>query len=203
MILITGMPRSGTSFLNTVFHHYGHMMEPRCFGRQNYNPSNVYNLSEPGVLGKLCNRGANRDSFKDGIEQIKRHWANTEAGTDELVIKILQFSFYPGVCREFSKIIICVSSIDDRYIKSAKGHNMQSWLRGDANFLWQLKDRTLKGLALLWSKKAYELKNHHPKKTLFFEFGNKDHFDSIFLPYMNQALVDEAYTKYWRGSRFR
>jgi len=193
MILIAGVPRSGTSFMGRVFRTHGPFMEPPLFSA-GFNPSYKYNLMEPSAIASLCFTGASIDQFRAAFREIESQWKSD----NELVIKVPQLSFFPEICNEFSKVILCLREIDELYLRSARGHGMASWLMCNPYFLRDLKDRTLEGLAQFWKKKAEAIPN-----TSVYKFGDKSSFDSLMSNYLpDQFLIDQAWSEHWKGSRF-
>jgi len=201
LILITGMPRSGTSFMGHVFGSHGQFMKPPLYTTVGFNPTFAFNLMEPSRIATLCAmKGSTSQDFLAGIADMKSHWKYVD---NEKVIKVPQLSFFPDVCGEFSKIIVCVREVDEKYLKSAIGHNMAGWLMAKPYFLESLKDRTLEGLAKLWKKKAEELSHYNKDRTYFYRFGDKSSFDAVLKNFTNdQSVIDDAWEKNWRGSRF-
>ena len=198
MMLITGMPRSGTSFMQTVFSHYGHLMDPPLFTRMNFSPGEIYNLSEPAVLGRLCHTPGGKQKFLEAMKLIESYWRSP----DELIIKLPQMCFYPAVCKEFTKIIVCVSPVDERFLKSAKDHRIGGWFRANPKFIKNLARRDLHGLGTAWSDAAHFLHNADPGRSDLMVFGSKNDFDRIMSVYLDQKIIDEAWATHWRGSRF-
>lgn len=207
MILITGMPRSGTSFMGWVFQSYGQYMDPPLFTNVGFNPTFKYNFMEPGVVAGLCSTGGSKQKFLAAIAEFENHWRTSAHAhllhDKELVIKVPQLCFFPEVCREFRKVVVCISENDERYKKSAIGHSMTSWLMVRPNFLKSLNNRTLQGLTEIWKEKAEAMIGHNPENTYIYRFGDKSTFDSVMGEFLkDQNHIDEAWQKHWRGSRF-
>lgn len=195
MKLITGMPRSGTTFIQRIFHAYGARMSPPHFSRAGYKPKDEFNLSEPSILAKLCNRGAGVAEFKEAILRLSEHYNRTEV----VVTKLPQLCFFPRVCDAFDEVILCRAPVNERYLKSGTSHNIAGWLQTNPSFLKPLKERTLKGMSEYWLKQTHEIEDRDNVKL--YNFGSREDFDKIFEPLLG-SLLDEAYTKHWRGSRF-
>jgi len=196
MILITGVPRSGTSFMGRVFRTHGEFMEPPLF-TSGFCPGYKFNLMEPSVVSSLCTTGGTLEQFRAVFKDLEKRWQSDNDA--ELVIKVPQLSFFPEICDEFSKVILCIRELDDAFYKSAVGHGMDSWLWCDPYFLRELNDRTLEGMSKLWRAKAEGISRLFPEKSHIYKFGDKDSFNSLmgnFSP--NQETIDDAYNTHWR-----
>jgi hypothetical protein len=199
MILITGMPRSGTTFMQKVFHKYGAETSPPIFTRAGYDPRNLHHTSEPSSVGRLLTKGASKQAVIAAIKDLE---IKQNRPGETVAIKLPQLCFYPGVCDSFDKVIVCVREVDEKYLKSGRGHNIGGWLSVSPSFLSNLEDRTLEGMSRFWYAAAMKLAGRNPAKYKLCRFGNKDNFDSILSEYWSQEIIDQAWQTLWKGTRY-
>ena len=178
MILITGMPRAGTTFLLRQFAAHG----SPYFVDMHY-PEKKYIQNEPAIFSKGIS--------EDLVSGYEAYWWNKHPGK-EIVVKHHGFRAHKHSSSWFSSVIVCVRQVDS-WLKSASEHPVTP------------QQAKAAGLPLLEygnviysaSKAYYEAATE--KKAVLFDFNDPDKaFQKINARY---GLDYEDLVRDWRGSR--
>jgi hypothetical protein len=207
MILITGMPRSGTSFLRRMFIKYGQKMVPKICSHnvKAKQHGQEWSLGEPAKIAKSFRENIRGEKLLKIFRELEMKNKNNDF---ELVLKSPQLSFLTNELLFFNKIIICVREDIEYWKKSVFFHN-KNYL-GIFSLLTSLIIEPIKGLSpeerleklgILWKNRCYRLKEFLEEKAMIFRYGNKNDFVII----MKNFHIDEteAYTIWklnWRKS---
>jgi len=204
MILVTGMPRTGTSFLQRAITH--------CIGPIKVKKvPKFFSLREAGALAYLAQQGL-RDEMVTCLEIIEKIYSK---GKIEPVFKHPYMSFFPDQCMFFSKVIIAYDDVSDRWMKSAESWNVQRFTEPKFNLnnlIDVIEDEStpvqkrLRVIGDIWKEKCFDLQHFllaNQKEVYLCKFDCRDDYDHAC---KSLNLPVEKYKAYWednwRGSRF-
>ncbi len=188
VILITGMPRSGTTFVYKIFDQFGQSMNPKAWCRE-YEPTvtSPWGTDESEAISMAMNSGVNGRNLVSLFNILGLVWKNQMDG--ELVYKAPQAVFFPKeIMSAFSTVIVCRRDIKG-WIESARsvGGVMthirkiddRAWLVPHRQKIVKAKDR-LEALGFVWRSATdhliRELDNREVGKGFTLDFGDKENF---------------------------
>jgi len=133
MILVTGLPRTASSFLCEWFAKEGDHMNPKCYSDflpTNYTVANEMKrqLCEPITLTHemTFNRNFERDKILQEVQNICDNNFDVADGKEQ-VLKCALFVFNLHCLQVFDKVIICTRD-KESWIESAKEHGTFNWI---------------------------------------------------------------------------
>jgi len=204
MYLITGIPRSGTSFLQRCFDLYGHSMSPKCYS--DFVPRDPLTLAEPVAVARGISNGCNRHELIGIFDSIKSRAKGFSDGIP--VMKTPQMVFRKPEIEYFDFVIVCLRSIDEGWLDSARFQNMPMWiynmsnvafLRPYANRINRSNDK-LRELGLIWRQCSQEvIKSLDNSKVFIFDFDNaKESFGKLADRF---SIGEEVFDSVWHRRR--
>ena len=209
MILITGMPRAGTSYLQDKFGELGEFMKPKVWGGK-IRPKTIWDLAEPPLFSQdMLSMGITGKALTNLFETMELSYKCRRPDL-EPCMKHLNLVHYPEELLYFSKVIVCIRDPKD-WIESAKRfkptQNMVKY-RGEAfnkyNSEIEKAESELSGYAKVIQKISLDLLNYLHKKNknpLLFNF-DKPNFEVIFGAFnLKEEKINEI-KQGWKGSRW-
>jgi len=188
-ILITGIPRSGSSFLTRApFYSLGKDPE-KWIENKNID----LHFEEPALYSK---EAEDIDGSDRVFNLIINH--NLKFSKDFVIIRHHQLLFREDIMEKFEKIIICERQYDS-WIESAKNHEHLS------NRIKIRYNRDYKKYYDLFSEKIETLKNQkvNDNKYIFVNFESIESSKNFFYSFIDKAKVDETFKNLWTGSRWK
>lgn len=215
MILITGMPRTASSFLNIWFRDMGAKMKPKCYST--YMPTGEavkagmrFNLCEPIQLTEmLSTRPMPREAIEREIGLIYAENLSS-SGNNRQVVKCSPMAFFKSSFGMFERVIITVRDLDS-WCKSAENHGSYGWINRSRpmwldGYYHKIINAVDSGRRFgeIWleeSIKAYEYCLNKGIPCDIYEYANDESFKKLHLVY---GITPRKHTDYqsWIGRRF-
>jgi len=198
-LLITGLPRSGTSFLLQMMNEEWNNFNPKIY--TNYHliepdADLLFNLNEPQILSQALRHG---DHATPIMDKIKEHYSDCEG---ELLLKLPQMIACSADTLEmnFEKIIICFRQREG-WEKSAIEHGIEGYLDERPEWLPDHVKTVAEIYSYFWARCHYMMQRLS-RITVKYNFCDDQSLDSVmkFLGY-NREGVKHSDFEYWRGSR--
>jgi hypothetical protein len=133
MKLITGLPRTASSFLCQWFKTEGPQMIPKCYS--DHLPTDY--TQQKNLKKQLCeplwlthemtfNRNFVHDNIINEINNIEEYNKQFSEGKEQ-VLKLAPMVFYKYCLHRFDTVIICMRD-KESWLKSAKNHGTFNWI---------------------------------------------------------------------------
>lgn len=211
MILITGMPRSGTSYLQKVFAEYGDQMDPKCWSEYLWDSKvgmDPWHLSEGMAISSPIRKGASGDRLINLLKAGEGVWRRPGL---EPVYKLPQLAFFRNEITVFRRVIICVRDLKGWY-RSAKNFEEVPWYIGTEpeNLKPHLKringsDDPILELGRVWLEQCDELLVHLRRigfDVMVFQYGNRASMRGCLKSFGSEVFADKILSETWTGSRW-
>jgi hypothetical protein len=212
--LITGMPRTASSFLVCWFENEGHKMTPQYFSEQMGAKKALeqrlyFRLCEPIQLTRAFNT---RISKYEIIKELRLIEEDNEYKFEgkKPVLKCSQFVFHRDCLDQFERVIICIRDIDS-WVKSAENNGSFAWIRGDRphwldKFYYDIINSTEpeRELGKVWLRESlltYEYCINKGIPVDIYEYDNDLSFKKLHLSFGLEPKAHKDYD-YYIGRRF-
>lgn len=218
MILVTGLPRTSSSFLCQLFKEKGDQMTPQCYC-DNLPTSEAM---EQGLMQQLCepitlthemtfNQHYVHDQIIEEINNI--HSYNIQfSDNKEQVLKCSQMVFFKYCLYRFSTVIICFRD-KESWIKSARNHGTLSWIYkcrpywidsfNFANIINSSNpDESLYDYWLNHAEKTFTYCLDHKIPVLKYEYANDQSLKNITSFFKAGFFSKHEYFDFWIERRF-
>ena len=209
MILITGMPRSGTSFLVYMFNDLGSYMTPKCISHMT-SPWSSY---EAEAVSYAYHNGVVGEKLVGLFKILPDVW---KIPNDvEFIYKQPQLCFLKDELLCFNKIIMCERPVES-WIKSALKYapiddliNEQTkpyWLKSFNDRLKKSsKEEIVSELGMIWHEKyteCLEFLKCNNKDVIVCRFGIVEDYKNLMSNLgLNDNFIDYYLKKNWAGSK--
>lgn len=187
-VLITGMPRAGTSFLTRV-PYLAKGMDPKSWIK---NKNVRLHFEEPSVYSVEV---LDINTSKDLLESVFSH--NLKFSKEFVIVRHHQLLFSKELMDEFDKVIVCKRKFGS-WLKSAKNHEHLSG-RVKAKYSGDYKAYYEKMLNRIRKLKKATRKND---KYIFVDFDSIEESKKVFYSFLEKEKVDKIFKTHWRGSRW-
>lgn len=188
-VLITGMPRAGTSFLTRV-PYLVQGDDPESWIKS----KNVkFHFEEPSVYSVEVSELNTSDEL---INSVFNH--NLKFSKDFIMVRHHQLLFSKILMEKFDKVIVCERKFES-WIKSARKHE-------------HLSSRVLNKYSGDYRKYYNEMLSEIDKlkeftrgnsKYIFLDFDSIEDSKNIFYSFLEKERVDEIFNLFWTGSRWK
>lgn len=187
-MLITGMPRAGTSFLTRV-PYLTKGDNPKLWIE---NKNVKLHFEEPSVYSVEV---SDLDTSDDLINSVFDH--NLKFSKDFVIVRHHQLLFSKTLMEKFDKVIVCERKFKS-WIKSARKHKHLSSLvlnrySGDYKAYYNKMLNEIHKLKKLANKNG---------KYIFLDFDSIEDSKDVFYSFLKKEKVDEIFNVFWTGSRW-
>lgn len=211
LLVICGIPRSGTSFLVDVLGMYG--KPAGIFSMRRYDRKHPWNPDEPGAVAVLYNVLGKESG---AVELLYTYWKNNLGQPYETIVyKQPQALFSIPIKVEGRKVmhIVCGNRPKESWLRSALAHpdtqknvivgNMRAWVKDNWRQGWDVPKEIEARLSYFYDvcvKRISEVVKRND--TIFFDWQRpRRSMERIFGEIFNRS-IEEIVNEHWRV-RFR